>query len=169
MYKLLPSGYAITVTVASNGNRQEYITSHLSAYSVTSLQPYTGYIVTIAARTVNGTGPRSIGYEIVTMETAPSRPPRNLQYTERTSSSLVLNWNLPARRFWNGMIRYHRVVMTEVETGMMRVYNSTSSSLTLTGLHPNYNYQFRVAMVTVTLGPFTNTLSLQLPEAGEVT
>ncbi len=122
----------------------------------------------MAARTVNGTGPYSIGYEISTMEAAPTRPPTNLRYEDRTSSTLELDWDLPLRRFWNGIIRYHSIEMTEVETTTVRVFNSTTSSLRLSGLHPNYNYRFRVAMVTVGPSPFSTTLLLQLPEAGEV-
>ncbi len=164
-----PVGYRIRVTVASNGNRQQFTTSHPSNYNVTSLQAYTRYIVTMAARTVNGTGPYSFGYEVVTSEAAPSRPPSNLRHTEQTSSTLELGWDLPARQFWNGIIRHYRVEMTEVETAVVRVFTSTISSLRLSTLHPNYHYRFRVAIVTVEPGPFSAILSVQLPEAGELT
>ncbi len=152
--------------MASNGNRQEYITSQLTNYTVTSLQAFTRYIVTMAARTVNGTGPHSIGYEIQTNEAAPNRPPSNVRHTTSSSSTLELEWDLPTRQYWNGMIRAHRVEMTEVETATVQFFNTNTNSLSLSALHPYYNYRFRVAIVTIAAGPFSPALTLRMPQDG---
>ena len=60
----------------------------------------------------------------------------------------------------------YRVQLTEVLTGMMLVKSSNSTTIEVSGLHPDYEYEWRVAAVTVGVGPYTNNTTTRLPEDG---
>ena len=66
----------------------------------------------------------------------------------------------------NGIIREYRINVTEVETGRVLVFNSTSTTLTLSSLHPYYTYQCIVSAYTVAVGPYTDIFTVVTPEDG---
>ena len=43
---------------------------------------------------------------------------------------------------------------------------TNSTSMVIENLHPFYTYRFFVAAQTVAVGPFSNPIALQMPEAG---
>ena len=168
-YELLTfdlTGYIVLLTVASNGNRQVYTTDDSLNYTVTSLSPYTRYIVAMAAITVNGTGPYTLEYEILTLGGAPSRSPGNVRVTVRSSREARMDWELPARQYWNGIISSHILEVTEIETGEVRQITTSVNHRVLANLHPHYNYQFRVASTAVNTGPYSSPVLVQMPEDG---
>ena len=61
------TGYLVSLTQASSGRRQEFSPSR-STITIPSLTPYTRYFITVAAKTINGTGPPSESYEVSTLE-----------------------------------------------------------------------------------------------------
>ena len=63
------TGYTIAVTQAADGAITTHVTSEVNqSFTVTSLHPYTIYFYTVAAHTVNGTGPPSVRSSITTAE-----------------------------------------------------------------------------------------------------
>ena len=68
----------------------------------------------------------------------------------------------------NGIIVEYRINITEVITGRVFVRVSTGTSLEVTGLHPDYVYQWIVTAVTVGAGPYTVVSTIRTPEDGNV-
>ena len=68
----------------------------------------------------------------------------------------------------HGIIVEYRINITEVITGRVFVLNSTTTTLEVTSLHPDYVYQWRVTAVTVGAGPYTSVSTIRTPEDGEV-
>ena len=67
----------------------------------------------------------------------------------------------------NGIIREYRLNITEVDTGRAFQRVSPSTNLTVSGLHPDYAYEWKVAAITVGEGPFSNASRAMTPEDGE--
>ena len=84
----------------------------------------------------------------------------------RDSRTLICTWSAPPEEHQNGIITEYRVQITEVLTGMMLVKSSNSTTTEVSGLHPDYEYEWRVAAVTVGVGPYTNNTTTRLPEDG---
>ena len=62
----------------------------------------------------------------------------------------------------------YRINVTEVITGRVFVHVSTSTSLEITSLHPDYVYQWIVTAVTVGAGPYTSISTIRMPEKGKL-
>ena len=82
------------------------------------------------------------------------------------SRTLNCTWSPPPEEHQNGIITEYRVQITEVLTGEMNVKRSNSTTIEVLGLHPDYEYEWNVAAVTVGVGPYTNTTTTRLPEDG---
>ena len=54
----------------------------------------------------------------------------------------------------------------EVETGRNFTAHSNTTQVTLEPLHPYYTYMCSIAAETVGRGPFSEHITIQLPEAG---
>ena len=86
----------------------------------------------------------------------PTAPPVNLTVVVVDSRSLRLSWNPPPEEDQNGAVLGYSITITAVRTGTKLQYNSTSTSLTVSELHPYYTYRCRVAArTTFGMGPFT--------------
>ena len=61
--------------------------------------------------------------------------------------------------------------MNETDTEEESEYDTSDSTdhWTVTALHPYYTYRVQVAAVTVGLGPFTEPVAVQMPEACKLT
>ncbi len=66
----------------------------------------------------------------------------------------------------NGIITEYRINVTELETGNVLVRFSTTTSVTVTALHPYYTYVCIVSAHTVATGPYTDTFAIRTPEDG---
>ena len=84
----------------------------------------------------------------------------------KDSRTLNCTWFAPPKEHQNGIITEYRVQVMEVLTGIMLVKSSNSTIIEVSGLHPDYEYEWRVAAVTVGVGPYTNTTTTRLPEDG---
>ncbi len=99
---------------------------------------------------------------------APGAPPFNLTYTNLTSSSLLLSWDPPPAENHNGVLRRYVIEATEEETGSHLNLSSTGTDALISQLHPYYHYSIRVAAVTVSAGPPSHTLAIQMLEDGKI-
>ena len=93
--------------------------------------------------------------------------PQSPSATIRDSRAVVCSWNPPPLEHQNGLIIEYRINVTEVITGRVFVQMSTSTSLTIGSLHPDYVYQWAVTAVTIGVGPYTTIMSIRLPENGK--
>ena len=100
--------------------------------------------------------------------TAPTASPQTVSGSSVSSTSISLSWLPPASGSQNGIIRRYDIQLVENETGNVFNYNTTETSLTISSLHPYYNYQCSVAAYTVGLGPFSDPVVIQTPEDGMV-
>ena len=55
-----------------------------------------------------------------------------------------------------------------METGRQTSYTSRSTSLTLSDLHPYYQYTYIIAAYTIRVGPYSGAITLRMPEDGEL-
>ena len=84
-----------------------------------------------------------------------------------TSQSISLSWSPPSLS--NGVIREYRVIVTELETGIVftEIVMHTTTSITLLSLHPYYNYRCHISAYSVDEGPYA-VLYIRTTEDGEV-
>lgn len=94
-------------------------------------------------------------------------PPLRPSTTTRDSRTIVCSWSPPPPEHQNGLIIEYRINVTEDITGRVFVRVSTSTSLVIASLHPDYVYEWVVTTVTIGVGPYTNISSIRTPEDGK--
>ena len=97
----------------------------------------------------------------------PSVPPSNVNGYVIDSTSISLSWEPPPQERQNGVVTGYLVNITEVETGNTSQLYTSSTSITLSSLHPSYTYICSIAAVTIGPGPFSPNITLQVFEAGK--
>ena len=101
------------------------------------------------------------------MQTVPTAAPDDFAVTVLDSMSIQLSWSPPPTEHQNGEILEYRIRTVEVETGREMQYSSTSTSMTVSPLHPYYSDQCRVAAVTTAgIGPFTTVVEQRTYQDG---
>lgn len=96
--------------------------------------------------------------------TAPTAAPLHLEDTRVGTHSMTLSWDPPPFENRNGRIRAYHVQLREIETGSDSQYTINATEITVINLHPFYTYNCSVAAETVAIGPYSETLSIQLNE-----
>ena len=104
----------------------------------------------------------------VTFVSAPSAPPEDLVAASVSSTSFVLSWSPPPTSQQNGIIREYTVNITEAQTGLSIILNSTSTSVSVLSLHPYYTYECTVSAYTVGIGPYSDVFSITTSEDGRL-
>ncbi len=89
-------------------------------------------------------------------------------YRNRTSASVTLSWYPPSPETHNGVIRSYLVNVTEEESGESFLLRPTQTEITVSQLHPYYNYSFEVSATTILAGPFSVPLTVETLEDGEL-
>ena len=104
----------------------------------------------------------------ICLAAAPSSPPQNLVLDQVTATSVELSWEPPLPNTHNGVIGSYTVRVVETGSNLVvQIHQDvTSTSITLTGLHPAYDYSVSVAALTVALSPFSS-ITVTTLEAGE--
>lgn len=82
-----------------------------------------------------------------------------------TSISIFLTWTPPPEYTHNGEIRSYKVHITD-DAGTVIEFNTSSSSLSVSSLHPYYDYYCRVSAFTIGYGPFTDAIKVTTEEDG---
>lgn len=98
---------------------------------------------------------------------APSRAPKEVSSGVILPTSIVLHWQPPPIDSQNGIIRNYEVSLVELVTNTTSSYITTETTITISLLHPYYVYEYRVAAVTVAIGPFSEPVSFQTLPAGK--
>lgn len=90
-----------------------------------------------------------------------------MTYKNLTSTSIRLAWLLPPPDTHNGIIRSYFVNITEEETGETFQLQTTETEVAISQLHPHYHYSFKVSAITVSSGPFSEALTVEMLQDGE--
>ena len=98
---------------------------------------------------------------------APSSAPLQLKSHVIDSRTLRLSWSVPEPSDHNGVIRGYHIELYETETDTTQQYETTTTHVVISSLHPDYTYEWSVAAVTVAEGPYSNTVNVTTPEDGE--
>ena len=100
---------------------------------------------------------------------APNSPPEDLTAATLSSTVLHLIWSAPSTKNRNGIIREYHVNITEVDTTTFLSYTTATTSITVQSLHPFYTYWCTVSAFTVARGPFSEIVTVLMPEDGMLT
>ena len=85
-----------------------------------------------------------------------------------SSTEALLKWLPPPDEHHNGIIVSYNVHITGVNSGEDIDLTAHDLQLLVTDLHPFYSYEFSVAAFTIAVGPFSDPVVLQMPEAGKM-
>ena len=164
--------YIISLFEVANDISEEIIVIGSTSAIVEGLHPHYDYDISVSAFTV-APGPDAV-VSITTNEdgktnfkffdvhfidilifflTVPSSAPLNVSLSDITSTSISIRWFPPPIDQQNGVIRHYIVSIEEVATATSITLNTTDVSVTLENLHPNYEYLFNIAAVTIGAGP----------------
>ena len=85
----------------------------------------------------------------------PSGPPQNVSGFVISSTKIQLSWEPPVSELQNGPMQSYTITVFETNTNLTTQEHRDflHSTITLTRLHPNYQYDLSVAAYTVGLGP----------------
>ena len=97
---------------------------------------------------------------------APTHPPIDVQVLEVGTHNVSLMWAPPPEEFQNGVIRTYTINASEVETERSFIVHTSDLVYTLLHLHPYYTYNFTVAAVTVSSGPYSSATTVVTLETG---
>ena len=95
--------------------------------------------------------------------TAPSAP-RDVRFSNLTSSSVSLLWDYPPPGEHNGIIRSYEIEVTENDTGLVYHLTTTDMQYMVDSLHPDYWYGVQVQAVTVAVGEPSDQLTFKTLE-----
>lgn len=82
------------------------------------------------------------------------------------STTLTLVWAPPQLEHRNGVIRQYAVNITEQETESSFTIYTEDTSIIVADLHPFYTYWCTIAAETISFGPVSPIVSIEMPEDG---
>ncbi|XP_067090347.1 phosphatidylinositol phosphatase PTPRQ-like [Osmerus mordax] len=115
--------------------------------TLTQLQPYTSYNLSITAATRKGSGPALL-LLLHTDEAGPMSPPRNLSISNHTASSVWLSWEPSLEP--NGVVTHYGFRIHELNTQTVSYQNSSGpwTAAHLAGFRPHSSYEISVCSYT---------------------
>eukprot|EP00731_Ephydatia_muelleri_P018890 Em0011g930a len=130
-----------------------------SQYTITGLQEFSAYILTITASIGVGSSPPA-SVLVNTSSAAPSAPPNNLTEVTKTSSSVTISWGEVPCQDQNSVIVEYRVLYGAVTSGVGGTVATSGRTLTVNGLSPYTNYSIEVSAVNSdgAMGPYRSPL-----------
>ena len=97
---------------------------------------------------------------------APSTGPVDIAVSNITSTSFSVTWLPPAYPDQNGVIRTYSLTLTDMTTGNSTVFSveSNVTSFHFDDLHPAYLYSLEIAAATVSQGPNSEPVQVEMDE-----
>eukprot|EP00731_Ephydatia_muelleri_P019044 Em0011g1084a len=128
-------------------------------YTITGLQEFSAYTLTITASIGVGSSPPA-SVLVNTSSAAPSAPPNNLTEVTKTSSSVTISWGEVPCQDQNSVIVGYSVLYGAVTSGVGGTVATSGRALTVNGLSPYTNYSIKVSAVNSdgALGPYSSPL-----------
>ena len=93
--------------------------------------------------------------------------PTNLLVINSTSRSFYISWSSPPFENRNGIIRSFDIILIEENTGKVTEVSTQKTAELFENLHPYYNYSFKIAAITIAVGPFSQIQTVLTLEDGE--
>ena len=84
-----------------------------------------------------------------------------------TSTYIFLTWEPPPIEMQNGVIREYRISIIEIRKNASQLRITTDTFVNVSGLHPNYDYNFTVTTVTIGPGPTSAPVTITTLEDGQ--
>ena len=97
----------------------------------------------------------------------PSQAPINVTVLPTNASTVIVSWLPPAEEDRNGIIQGYTIRVVGVQTDEDFTLSVTPTETVIGSLHPFYSYKFTVATVTISHGPFSNPVTVQMPPLGK--
>eukprot|EP00731_Ephydatia_muelleri_P019106 Em0011g1146a len=128
-------------------------------YTITGLQEFSAYTLTITASIGVGSSPPA-SVLVNTSSAAPSAPPNNLTEVNKTSSSVTISWGEVPCQDQNSVIVGYKVLYGAVTSGVGGTVATSGRALTVNGLSPYTNYSIEVSAVNSdgAMGPYSSPL-----------
>ncbi|KAJ6644668.1 Cytokine receptor [Pseudolycoriella hygida] len=144
-------------------NTERYINitkSDSLGYKLTNLTPYTTYktVISMYSSQRASPGPPSEPLINTTYEAAPS-PPRNLEFSNVTDTSVTLHWDVPEHI--NGVLRKYKVWYNKHFKEVDKQHLTPNMTYTLTGLKSYAEYDILVMACTVDDSMGSNTVKIK--------
>lgn len=98
----------------------------------------------------------------------PSQPPNNVSVDAMNATSAVVSWAPPFQQYQNGIIQSYTVRVVGVHTDEDFTLSTNSTEVLLCDLRPFYSYEFTVAAVTTSHGPFSIPVTVAMPSLGKI-
>ncbi len=98
----------------------------------------------------------------------PSGLPGNVAVVAVDSRTIQITWEPLEEDQQNGVIDGYLVMIMVQQTRRSLTLNSSSPTLTVSGLHPAYDYSVEVAAVTIGVGSFSSPVAITTPDDGEL-
>ncbi|XP_015750201.1 PREDICTED: phosphatidylinositol phosphatase PTPRQ-like [Acropora digitifera] len=135
-YRWLPSGSSQTKKVLAPANQT----------TLTDLNKYTYYSITVFASTSKGGGNQSTPILVITDEDKPNAPPSNVIRLKVSSTRISVQWDQVPAQDQNGVILSYTIAYRALPSGSTQTKTVTAprSQTTLTGLHEYTNYSITV-------------------------
>ena len=96
---------------------------------------------------------------------APSAPPSNISVVVIDSKSIDISWLPPPFESQNGLIRKYEISI-DSEDGIQYTDETQNISITITYLHPNYQYNITVSALTILKGVSSQIIYIVTLEDG---
>eukprot|EP00731_Ephydatia_muelleri_P019086 Em0011g1126a len=128
-------------------------------YTITGLQEFSAYTLTITASIGVGSSPPA-SVLVNTSSAAPSAPPNNLTEVIKTSSSMTISWGEVPCQDQNSVIVEYRVLYGAVTSGVGGTVATSGRTLAVNGLSLYTNYSIEVSAVNSdgAMGPYSSLL-----------
>ena len=91
----------------------------------------------------------------------------NVTATVVDSQTIIVTWEPSQANVQNGIIQNYTVAVLEQQTSSSFTLVSTVAAITVSDLHPSYDYTVQVAAVTVGTGPFSDMVTTTTLEDGK--
>lgn len=84
-----------------------------------------------------------------------------------TSATIEVEWDPVPSHQQNGRIIHYVLLVAVQESFTTFTLNVSSTSTTISNLHPSYNYSIEIAAVTTNIGPFSRPVTVKTLDNGE--
>lgn len=95
----------------------------------------------------------------------PSSAPVNVIFIFINARTLVIQWGLIPLSNRNGIIMYYEILLNV--GGKTYIYKTSERNITIENLQPSYTYNVSVAAFTNSRGPFSEPISITMPDDGK--
>ncbi|XP_071800000.1 receptor-type tyrosine-protein phosphatase F-like [Asterias amurensis] len=125
-------------------NREQWLDGSQSPTTIAGLYPHSTYIVYVTPSNSAGAGGKASAI-VITNDTAPSGPPRDVESTDITNQTIAFSWKQPACGQRNGIITQYHCRLIDSKEGVFEEDTTSGTGVEFTGLVPFTSYTLSVS------------------------